>query len=188
MKSNQSSVPNINNVFSLFSEGAKLALYEEKPFLDADICPDIEQRHVSSLSSISSKYDVLILDNLGKTSELVKLLDNATEGGCAVVLLKNKTFKEKLCIALRIISLHLCAKKWQLKFRGYFLLPEETNPTQVVSCQRYLAQQYFHKYYHWQYNEESKKMKRLFKHLMYMFNAFYLNENYFLFWISKNAK
>lgn len=179
---------NINNIFSLFSEGKKLALYDKKPFLEADVCPDIEQRHVTNLSSISNKYDMLILDNLLKISEIVNLLDKTTEQGCAIVLLKNKTLRQKLCLAFRIASFHLYARKYRLKFRGYFLIPNDANPTQLVSCQKYLAQQYFHKHYHWQYNEEPKKTKRFFKHLMYMLNAFYFNENYFLFWVSKNAK
>lgn len=179
---------NINNIFSLFCEGKKLALYNKKPFLDADVCPDIEQRDTIHFSNLAKKYDMVILEGLGKNSEILNLLGKIKENGCIVILFKNKTLKEKLCIAFRLLFLNLYAKKWRLKTRGYFLLPNDINPTQLVSCQKYLAQQYFRKYYHWQYNEKFNKNKRFFRHLLYMLNAFYMNENNFLFWISKNAK
>lgn len=188
MTSNHDSTPNINNIFSLFANGEKLALYHEKPFLEVAACPNVEQMNLGGLASVEKKYDLVILDNLKNTSDILNFLSKTTEQGCAVVLLKNKTLKEKLCIASRIISLYLRPKKYPLQIKGYFVHPNYETPSQVVSCHKHLSQQHFHKYYHWQYNENSKKAKRFFKHLVYVLNAFYFTENYFLFWIAKNAK
>lgn len=188
MTSNQASTPNINNVFSLFSNGEKLALYNEKPFLDVAACPHVEQKSTSSLASIDNKYDLVILDNLKKTSDIFNFLSKTTEQGCTIILLKNKTLKEKLFIASRIISLCLRSRKYHLMIKGYFVHPNYEAPSQVVSCHKHLSQQHFHKYYHWQYNENSTKAKRFFKHIVYALNAFYFTEDYFIFWIAKNAK
>ena len=188
MTSNQFLTQQKKNIFNFLSNGNKVALYQNAPFLDAELYPDVEQKPYASVSSTDKKYDVVMVNDLKNISELQYCLNMTPENGVTVVLIENKTIKEKLRIAYFLCMLLLKSKKNPLKIKGYFVLPVFSVATQLISSHRYLAQQYFHKYYHWQYNAEAKKTKRILKHLIYLFNAFYLTENYFLFWISKNAK
>lgn len=174
-------------ILSAFGNGKVVSLYDKQPFLNTSYYTDVH-----SLSWEQFKQDCqnpqCVIIKAPLTLKQIRLLSTKCSEKMSLVFILSDSLLVRMWQKITCKRITKKIFKQLISDEKGYLLPNLDHAHQWVSSNKVISRQYFHRYYQWQYTTSDKALKRIVKHLVFLFNGYALVEKNFIVWITGYAK